>query len=378
MARTAQARDSASFLDQLDDRSVAVVLGTRPEMVKMSGMVRLLGAKAAIVHTGQHYSNDLSDVFFDELELPEPAHRLQVGGASRSDQIRSAISALSRILAEEPFEVVVVQGDTNTTLAGAVAANALDLPLVHVEAGLRSFDRRMPEEHNRVVADHLADLLLAPTEDAKRNLTNEAIAPHRVRVTGNTVVEALTRYQPDSVERKKLLTDLGIDTSFVLATFHRPENVDDGPTLARIIDQLGRVEAPVVLPMHPRTRNEMEAMEVDLPENLSILEPLGYVDFIALEAECDVLISDSGGVQEESSIVKRPVVVVRRSTERPEVVGTFARLTTPGPHVADIANEWLADIDAVHANLATIPSPYGDDTAPAASVEAIATLITSS
>ena len=375
MASVGQTRHPASSLDEFDDGSIAVVLGTRPEMIKLSGIVRRLGDAASIIHTGQHYTPELSDSFFDELGLPEPVHRLQIGGAHRADQIRSAVSALTRMMSDEPPRAVLIQGDTNTAFAGAVSAHALDIPLVHLDAGLRSFDRRMPQEHNRLVADHLADLLLAPTEDAKRNLTNEAIAPHRVRVVGSTLVEAINRFQPDAHQRKDIMGDLGVDEPFVLATLHRPENVDDGPTLARLIDQLGQIDAPTVLLVHPHTKARLDDMEVDAPDNLVLRDPMGYAEFLALETECAVIVSDSGGVQEESSVLKRPMVVVRRSTEHPEVVGTFARLTAPGPQISEIVNEWLGDIDTVHADLSSIATPYGDDSAPDAGVDAIAALI---
>jgi UDP-N-acetylglucosamine 2-epimerase (non-hydrolysing) len=271
----------------------------------------------------------------------------------------------------------VVQGDTNTVLAAAVAANAREVPVVHVEAGLRSRDRRMPEEHNRVVTDHLADLLLAPTETSRSNLLNEGIPDERIVVTGNTVVEAVTELMPKIDDREALAASFGVEPGrFVLSTFHRPENVDDPETLATILAQLAALPYPVLLPLHPRAVARVaEAGLGDLLGAITVTEPIGYREFLGLGAESAFLVSDSGGVQEEVSVYKRPVLVVRRSTERPEVLGTFAERVEPGPDITRVAAEWSADLEAVHARLAEMPSPYGDGSASQRSVDAIKELI---
>lgn len=354
-----------------------MVLGTRPEIIKLADVIRLLGETARLVHTGQHYDVALSEVFFGELELPAADVRLEVGGRSRGGQIGEATSVLDAHFASEPPRAVVVQGDTNTTLAAALAANARAVPLVHVEAGLRSFDRAMPEEHNRVLTDHLADLCCAPTEVNRSNLAAEGIGDDRVVVTGNTVIEAVLNLLPQAHARATLLSRFELQAGrFVLSTFHRPENVDDAENLHTILSQLGTLPMPVVLPLHPRTATR--AREFGLEDRLGklkVVEPLGYREFLALAAESAFLISDSGGVQEEASVLKRPVIVVRNSTERPEVLGTFAERVRPGPGITELARRWAADLDEIHQRLAAIPSPYGDGTASRRSVEALFTML---
>lgn len=366
-----------SRTNELAPRSIAVVLGTRPEIIKLSGIVSALGEAAVIVHTGQHYDPSLSDVFFSQFGMPPPHHQVSIGGETRAGQIGNAILGLEDIFGEIDPLAVVIQGDTNTVAAGAVAANAMDIPIVHVEAGLRSFDRAMPEEHNRVMADHLSDLCLAPTTTADANLRAEGIPSERVVITGNTVVEALVRLMPPEGEQSSVLSSFDVERNqYALATFHRPENVDDPGNLAALLASLAAVPIPVLLPLHPRTVRRIQEFGLsDRLGPLHIVEPVGYREFLSLGANAALLISDSGGVQEEVSVYKRPLIVVRRSTERPEVMGTFAELVAPGPMIATIAAMWLDDLEAVHERLAHTPSPYGDASAVSASVDAICGLI---
>jgi UDP-N-acetylglucosamine 2-epimerase (non-hydrolysing) len=283
---------------------------------------------------------------------------------------------LDRSFGADRPDAVVVQGDTNSTLAAALAANARGIPLVHVEAGLRSYDRAMPEEHNRVVADHLADLCCAPTETSRAQLAAEGIAGDRVVVTGNTVVDVAARMLPDPARRGALLDRFGLDRDgYVLSTFHRPENVDDETCLRTILAELSALPLPVVLPLHPRTAARLAASAGDPLGAVRVIEPLAYQEFLGLARECAFLVSDSGGVQEEASIVKRPVVVVRVSTERPEVIGTFAELVAPGAGIGELGRAWAADLPAVHAHLATLPTPYGDGHAGERTAAAIAGLL---
>ena len=365
-------------LQELPPRSIAVVLGTRPELVKLSGVIDLLGATARVIYSGQHYSATMSDAFFADLDLPAPAVRLEIGGQTRGAQIGAAVTALDAHFAADPPRAVVVQGDTNTVLAGAVAANARAVPLVHVEAGLRSHDRAMPEEHNRVVTDHLADLCLAPTEVSASNLRGEGIPDGRIVVTGNTVVEAVHRILPAADARAAIRSSFGgfSECRYVLATFHRPENVDDPAHLKTILSELAALPLPVVLPVHPRTEARISAFGLNhLLEGLLLTPPASYREFLALAADCALIVSDSGGVQEEASVLKRPVVVVRNSTERPEVLGTFAELVRPGPSIGLVANQWLSDLPATHARLAGLACPYGDGSASRRSVAALAHLV---
>jgi len=349
----------------LAPRSVAVVLGTRPEIIKLAGLLALLGPAARIVYTGQHYDDRLGPAFFREFGLRPPDLSLAVGGTPRGEQIGEAVRRLDQAFALDRPVAVVVQGDTNATLAGALAANAQGIPLIHIEAGLRSYDRAMPEEHNRIVVDHLADLCCAPTETSRANLAAEGIDGRRVIVTGNTVVEALGQMLMPAAERQALLEQMGLEPAgFVLATFHRPENVDVRANLAAILEALGTLPIPVVLPLHLRTAARVA--EYGLEESLDrlrVIDPLSYTDFLALAAESALMVSDSGGVQEEASVIKRPVLVVRNSTERPEVMGTFARLVSPGPEIGEAARAWLTEGPELYERLAAMPSPYGDGTA---------------
>jgi UDP-N-acetylglucosamine 2-epimerase (non-hydrolysing) len=345
------------------------VLGTRPEIVKLASIILLLEEAALVVHTGQHYDPNLSEVFFREMGLPEPDLFLEVGGASRGEQIGSATISIDQFLAEQQPQAVLVQGDTNSVTAGALAANAQRVFLCHIEAGLRSRDRQMPEEHNRVITDHLSDLCCAPTQVAVDNLLAEGIDSRRIALTGNTVVEAVQRLMP--TERGDILGRYGVEPGeFVLATFHRPENVDDPDRYATILNELANLPLPVVLPLHPRSVARAESFGLGtLLEKLRVTEPIGYRDFLGLEAESALMVSDSGGIAEEASVVKRPLVVVRNSTERPEVMGIFAVLVQPGP---DIGEESRRLLDKGWKHLADIPSPYGDGTASHFSLEALA------
>lgn len=339
-----------------------VVLGTRPEIIKLAGIAARLGDAAALVETGQHWDDRLFGDITRSLGLGRAQHRLGVSGQSRGSQIGAIVTALVELWERERPAAVVVQGDTNSVLAGSIAANASSIPLVHVEAGLRSHDRAMPEEHNRVVADHLADLCLAPTSEAVANLAAEGVQGDRVVLTGNTVVDAVLRILPPPAERAAVVARHGLEPgAFVLATFHRPENVDDPGRYRSILAGLRALDQPVVLPLHPRSRARAEEHGLgDLLAGLRTVDPLDYPEFLSLLAESAFAVSDSGGVQEEVSVVKRPLVVVRRSTERPEVLGSFARLVGEPDEVVTVVRSWLADPRSVHRQLADLPSPYGD------------------
>lgn len=365
------------MLPDIPTKSVAIVLGTRPEIIKLAIVIRLLGASASVIHSGQHYDHSLSKVFIDSFGLGEPDAHLTVGGKTRGAQIGEAVSSLDSYFGEQTPRVIVVQGDTNTALAGGLAANALEVPLVHVEAGLRSHDRRMPEEHNRVLVDHLGDLLCAPTGVSKENLLDEGIPDERIRVTGNTVIEAVQELMPSGDVRRGLVDGLGLEPGrYILSTFHRPENVDDPDRFRVILEELARLSLPVVLPLHPRSlRRAAQHGLTNHLEKIRVVEPIDYETFLGLGAESAFLISDSGGIQEEASVYKRSVIVVRRSTERPEVQGTFAELVEPGPRISEIAEGWATDIQSLHDRLRDEPSPYGDGTASTRIVEHMGALV---
>ncbi len=349
---------------------VLLVYGTRPELIKLAGIARLLRGRVAAVHTGQHYDPALYGEIAATVGMDRPETVLDVGGRPRARQIAAALEGLDGVLERLRPGAVVVQGDTNSALAGGLAGNARSVPVVHVEAGLRSHDRRMPEEHNRILLDHLADLCLAPTEVSRGNLLAEGIPDSRIVITGNTVVEAVDAHLPPPAARARLLVELGLQADgFVLVTLHRPENVDDPDVYRTILGQLAALDAPVVLPIHPRSRERLDRFGLsEVAGMLRVIDPLDYPDFLGVAKEAALLISDSGGVQEEVSVLKRPVVVVRRSTERPEVLGSFADLVDPGPDIGEAARKWLT---ADRSLLAGLASPYGDGSASQKSVAAI-------
>lgn len=337
---------------------IAIVVGTRPEAVKLAPIAELLGDEAFIIHTGQHHTAGMNGNL-------QPHHVLDTRGGTRGQQLGAMTTALDLVFRQHRPDAVIVQGDTTSALAGALAANATNIPLVHVEAGLRSFDRAMPEEHNRVLIDHLADLCCAPTPLARDNLLAGRIPAERIATTGNTIVEAVTAALPSTDDQADVLARLGLGTEpFVLATFHRPENTDNPENLRAILEELAELPEPVVLPLHPRTQNQIAISNLSaLATRLRITGPLDYPALLTLIRHASIVISDSGGIQEEATVLKRPILIVRRSNERPEVETTYGTRVQAGPGINMIAMTWLRDLDAINTKLAYLPSPYGDGTA---------------
>jgi UDP-N-acetylglucosamine 2-epimerase (non-hydrolysing) len=339
------------------------VLGTRPEIIKLAGVIRGLGDRAYLVHSGQHYDDSLSAAFFANYNLPAPEVKLDgVGAAGRGQQFAAVIAQLTDHFAAHPPAAVVVQGDTNTAAAAAQAAYFLGIPVVHVEAGLRSFDRAMPEEINRQLIGVVAQLHCAPTTNAVAHLRREGVDPERILLTGNTVVEATLESLPGEPERRALLEHYGVRADeFVLATVHRPENTDDPRRLEAILTAMAGAGLPVLLPLHPRTVICAERFGLlPLLDGVRTVTPFDHPTFLGLAAQSRLLVSDSGGVQEECTVLKRPLLVLRNSTERPEAVEAgFARRVVPGPELPDVFRRALAERDWL-PRLAAIPSPYGD------------------
>jgi UDP-N-acetylglucosamine 2-epimerase (non-hydrolysing) len=321
----------------------AVVLGTRPEIIKLSPVIRALAEareEHIVVHTGQHYSYDLDGVFFENLGLGQPAFNLQVGSGTHAEETGRMMIGIEKVLRQEGVAGVLVEGDTNTVLAGALAAAKLHVKVGHVEAGLRSFDRRMPEEINRVLADHVSDLLFAPTAGAKANLRAEGVDAGKVFVTGNTIVDAV-RQNAELAEG----VDLGgltgqVPEGYLLATVHREENVDVPARLRGIIGGLEAVAektgSPVVYPVHPRAAKAIrnEGILVDTAR-VRMTPPVDYFHFLGLERGSRLILTDSGGVQEEACILGVPCVTLRDNTERPETVRVGAN-TLAGTDPASI------------------------------------------
>jgi UDP-N-acetylglucosamine 2-epimerase (non-hydrolysing) len=349
---------------------IAVVVGTRPEAIKLAPVTQLLGREALVVHTDQHFSAGMSGQVTPDIVLDaHDAHDI-----SRGHQLGDLVTALDQVFGRHEPDAVLVQGDTTSALAGALAANATSTPLVHLEAGLRSFDRAMPEEHHRVLIDHLADLCCAPTTLARDNLLAERIAPERIEVTGNTIVEAVAAALPDTPEQTRILNALDLAPGgFVLATIHRPENADNPVNLAAILRQLAGSPVPVVFPLHPRTRRNITTFGfADLVSRLRLTEPLDYPVLLTLIRQAAGLVTDSGGIQEEATILKRPILVVRRSNERPEVEQAFGCRMLPGDEgISRTIATWLRDAPAINARLADLRTPFGDGTASCRVVQAL-------
>ena len=288
------------------------------------------GLDYSIIHTGQHYSYQMDRIFFEQLELPQPDHNLDVGSGNHGEQTGRILAGLEAVLMAERPDVVLVQGDTNTVMAGALAASKLHIKVGHVEAGLRSYDRRMPEEINRVVADHISDYCFAPTEISKANLLKEGIAKEKIHVTGNTIVDSVYQNLEIAMRKVNILADLGLEPKgYFLVTSHRQENVDSKERLGEIIRGLEMVKSefglPVVFPVHPRTRKMVESFGFEL-DGIRAIEPLGFLEFLQLEAGARLALTDSGGVQEEACILGVPCVTLRDNTERPETVEVGANM----------------------------------------------------
>jgi len=300
---------------------LAYVVGTRPNFVKMAPVLaalrrRLPDAEHVLIHTGQHYDRELSQIFFEELGLPGADHVLGVGSSGHSEQVARVLRGVGELLAATPFDLVVVGGDVNSTLGAALAAAQAGVPLAHVESGLRSYDRSMPEELNRVLTDQLSDVLFVHSASAADNLAREGIAPERISFAGNTMIDTLVAMEPRfrgtaAAERCGLTPG-----SYLLVTLHRPALVD-GPQLADVIAQLGRLDLPVVFPVHPRTR---QALDGAAPAGVTLLDPLGYVDFLSLQIDSAAVLTDSGGIQEETTFLGVPCFTLRANTERPVTV----------------------------------------------------------
>lgn len=342
---------------------VAFVVGTRPEIVKTAPVVRAVtatdGLEPYLVHTDQHYDAALSDAFFDALDLPAPDRHLGVGSGTQAQQVARGLAAVEAVLEERKPLVVLAQGDTNAVLSTALAAAKLDVPFGHVEAGLRSWDRSMPEEVNRVLADHVADFAFAPTETAAANLAAEGIVDG-VRVTGNTVVDACLDHCDVARRESDALDRFGLDAgAYALATVHRPVNADDPGRLREILAALDDQPFPVVLPAHPRTRAAADGLDFEPAGALRLVDPLGYLDFLRLLDETRVVVTDSGGVQEEASVLSTPCLTVRPNTERPETVEAGVNELVEPPALGARLGGLYAD-DAALDRMSGRTDLYGD------------------
>nr|MDO8109113.1 UDP-N-acetylglucosamine 2-epimerase (non-hydrolyzing) [Candidatus Sigynarchaeota archaeon] len=313
----------------------AIIIGTRPEIIKCSPLIKLYEQKRVdfvLIHTNQHYSFNMDEIFFEELQLRKPDYNLNVGSGSHAEQTGKIMVGIEKLLQSEKIGCILVQGDTNTVMGSALAAAKLQVKIGHIEAGLRSFDRSMPEEINRVITDHISDYLFCPTERSRQNALAEGIPHDKIYLVGNTIVDATLRnYEIAKEKATSVLKSMELqDNKYNLLTAHRPANVDDPVRLKQLIDIMQVITTetgnPILFPIHVRTKSRLEATGLlkQVPAQVKLVDPIGYWEFLILEKHASFIFTDSGGVQEEACILRRPCITLRDNTERPETVDVGA------------------------------------------------------
>ncbi len=330
--------------------SIGIILGTRPEIIKMSPIIRECqkrGISFFILHTGQHYSKGMDDIFFQELSLPQPDYNLKLGGLPYRKQVGLFSKHISRVLKREMPRVVIVQGDTITVITGTQSANKLGIPVAHLEAGLRSHDITMMEEVNRILTDHNSEFLFAPTALAVKHLLTEGCAKKKIFLTGNTIVDAMRAHTAHIARSTVLTRETLRSKKFFLVTVHRAENVDRKERLASIVKGLSLVkehfsEYEMIFPIHPRTVKMLKEFGLTIDSSIRTIPPVGYFDMLSLQKNARLIITDSGGIQEEACLFKVPVVTIRDTTERPETVTLGVNKLVPGMdpmHLLEVTKE---------------------------------------
>ena len=349
------------------------VVGARPNFMKVAPIVAAMKRREQeftplVVHTGQHYDAAMSDAFFRDLELPQPDVYLGVGSATHAAQTAAIMERFEPVLIKEKPDWVMVVGDVNSTLACALVCAKLGIRVAHVEAGLRSRDRTMPEEINRLLTDQIADLLFTPSQDADENLLREGIPPERIRFVGNIMIDSLLKHLPRA-EESTVVTELGLtDREYGVLTLHRPSNVDDSSAFARILEALEDISnrLTIVFPVHPRTRKTIEALgfseRIARAPGLRLIEPLGYIDFLSLNSKARLVLTDSGGIQEETTVLGIPCVTLRETTERPITVemGTNVVVGTDPLKITEAA---FAALDRARSENHKVPPLWDGHTA---------------
>lgn len=316
-----------------NNRKIAIIVGTRPEIIKMSPIIKECQKKKInffVIHTHQHYSENMDLLFFREINLPTPKYNLITGSGTHAQATATMLTSIEKILIKEEPKIVLIEGDTNTVLAGALAAVKLHIKIGHVEAGLRSFFKEMPEEINRVLTDHCSDYFFAPTLKAKKNLLKEGISEKKIFITGNTIVDVLKKEIKIAAKSDILKRFLIKKNNYFVLTMHREENVDNKKTLKKILQGIDLIyktfKLPIIYPIHPRTKKRLEYFKIDLPSGILKTPPLGYLDFLKLEENARLILTDSGGIQEEACILKVPCVTLRNNTERSETIEIGANI----------------------------------------------------
>ena len=307
---------------------ICIILGTRPEIIKMAPIIKECKKKNLnffILHTNQHYSKNLDKIFFDNLGLSQPKYNLNISSSTHGEETSKMLLEIEKVLIKEKPGIVLVEGDTNTVLAGALSATKLHIKVGHIEAGLRSYSREMPEEINRILVDLCSDYLFAPTKGAKEILLKEGISKNEIFVTGNTIVDSVYRNSELAERKSKFFKKLNLKKEkYFLLTLHRPENVDKKEKMKEIFEGLRLIHRefnlPIIFPIHPRTEKKLEEFNLRIPRGVKLIKPVGYLDFLKLESNAKLILTDSGGVQEEACILKIPCVTLRDNTERPETI----------------------------------------------------------
>jgi len=345
---------------------LTISIGTRPQLIKISPLIRKIekekDIKLQFIDTGQHYDHELNKTFYDELNLPE-SRFLEIGSGTPGEQTGNAIIAIEKELIKFDPDLVLVIGDTNSTLAGALGTVKQKIPLGHIEAGLRSFDRRMPEEINRIIVDHISDYLFAPTENAVKNLSKEGIPKDRIFFTYDITVDACLENYRIAKEKSKILNKLNINPrDYILVTSHRQENVDDEGNLSRLVNALIRIKKPVIFPIHPRTMKNLKRFNLleKLRENCILTKPLGYFDFLMLLKNASCVVTDSGGIQKEALILKTPCVTIRDTTEWIETVKLGANALVGLDEKKIVEEVERRSREEFHKSMERIRNPYGD------------------
>lgn len=311
---------------------ILTILGARPQFIKAAPVSRVLRKhmEEKIIHTGQHYDANMSDIFFEELHIPKPDYHLGVGSGNHGKQTGEMLAKIEEIVLNEQPDYLMVYGDTNSTLAGALVAAKLHVPVIHIEAGLRSFNKKMPEEINRIMTDHVSEYLFCPTDTAIENLTNENIT-HNVFNIGDVMYDAVLYNRELAKEKSNILAEAGLTAKeYHLITIHRAENTDDIENMKNILDAFSKIEEVKVWPIHPRTKHKLAEYGLNLGDvpNLKVIDPVGYLDMLTLEANAKKIVTDSGGVQKEAYFMKVPCVTIREQTEWVETLSGEANILT--------------------------------------------------
>jgi len=342
---------------------ICIIIGTRPEIIKMAPIIKTCEKKKLdyfLLHTGQHYSYEMDKLFFEELNLTYPKYNINAGLKSFRLQIGMMLRKIQEILVREKPDITLVLGDTNSVLSGSLAANKLNIKVGHIEAGLRSHDIAMVEETNRIITDHIADLLFVPTEEAKENVLEEGIDPKKISVTGNTIVDSVLMHKELAARKTDILEKLNLEKeNYMVITAHRPETVDVHERLSSMLEGFKllkeRYNIPMIWPIHPRTSKMLKQFNLKIPDGVKTVIPVGYLEFLQLQANAKIVLTDSGGIQEESCILKVPCVTLRENTERVETLNIGSNI------LVDVnPREILNGVNKMLSRDTSWKNPFGD------------------